>query len=381
MIDAKTTREMFAFARASNQAKGIRDMLALARSELAITPDMMDRDPMLLNVQNGTIDLRTGKLREHRREDYITKVAPVEFDSAAGCPTWMEFIRTIFKGDQNLISFVRRALGYSLTGDVSEDALFICYGKGANGKTTLMNVVHGILGDYSLFASGDLLMVHRGDSHPTVLCDLFNRRAVFCVETGDGQRLNEALVKRLTGREPITARRMREDYWTFGPTHKLWLASNYRPSVRGTDHAIWRRINLVPFDATIPKHEQDEHLTEKLLAESSGILNWILCGLAEWRADGLGNSAAVEAATREYRDVNDLVSQFVEDTCEVDPNAKITVAQLYEHFKIWCEQNGERAMAKNRLSEILGVRFEGGKGSKGVRIWKGLGLKHVANEK
>ena len=254
--------------------------LSHAQSEpgVPILPDDLDRDPMLMNVQNGTIDLRTGRLLPHNRDDLITKIAPVSYDPAAQCPLWMRFLDRIMAGDQALIGYLQRVVGYCLTGDVREQLLWFLHGSGANGKSTFLRVLLDILGDYAIQAVSELLMVKAHESHPTERADLFGRRLVCTIETEEGKRMAEALMKQLTGGDKIKARKLYQDFFAFNPTHKILLAANHKPIFRGTDHAVWRRIKLVPFAVTIPETERDKALPEKLKRELPGILAWAVAG-------------------------------------------------------------------------------------------------------
>ena len=253
-------------------------MLASAQAieGIPVRPEDLDRDPWLLNVRNGTIDLRTGKRRPHAREDLITRGIDVDYDPAAVCPTWDRFIREVFASEAETIAFVQRAVGYSITGDVREHAFFIAYGAGSNGKSTLLDAIHGLLGAYAGRVPAELLMARRGEHHPTERATLYGKRFVSSSETGEGRWLAEGLVKSLTGGDPIECRRMREDFWEFRPTHKLWLATNHKPQIRGTDHAIWRRIHLIPFGVTFHEPEtkknpqKDPTLPGRLRQDSPG---------------------------------------------------------------------------------------------------------------
>jgi len=287
---AKRLAEMIRFAKATGGAHGIEALLKLARSEpgIPILPDALDSDPWSLNCLNGTLDLRTTELRPHRREDLLTKLCPVAYDPKADCPLWLGFLREIMGGEEDLLRYLRRAVGMSITGMVLDHVLLFLYGTGANGKSTFLGTMQELIGpDYAIKATTDLLMVRKGEAHPTERADLHGKRFVSCVEAGEGRRLAEALVKELTGGDRVRARRMREDFWEFSPSHKIWLAANHKPVVRGTDHAIWRRIKLVPFTVTIPDHQQDRDLPNKLKGELSGILNWAVMGCTEWQAEGL----------------------------------------------------------------------------------------------
>jgi len=265
----KELRALMKFATATGTARGIEAMHKLARSEpgIPISPDVLDTDPWLLNCQNGTLDLRTGELRPHRREDYLTKLCPVVFDPKADCPQWLDFLREIMAGDDELHRFLRRAVGMSLTGVVRDHALLVCFGTGANGKSTFLGAIQELMGiDYAIKAPPDLLLVKKLEGHPTERADLAGKRFVACIEAGEGRRLAESLVKELTGGDPVRARRMREDFWQFDPTHKVWLAANHKPVIRGTDRGIWRRIKLIPFAARFEdeaQRERDEAAAEE----------------------------------------------------------------------------------------------------------------------
>jgi len=303
-LDQSTLGAMYGFARTSNNVNGVNAMVALARSEpeVPIRVEDLDVDPWLLNVENGTIDLRTGELRDHRRKDFITKLAPVTYNPKATCATWIEFLDTIFASNRELINYMKRLVGYSITGVTEEHILPFLYGTGANGKSTFCELLLKQMGpDYSMKAPPDLLMAKRGESHPTERADLFGKRFVGCIETAAGRKMAEALVKELTGGDRVRARRMREDFWEFAPTHHVWLVSNYKPTVVGTDHGIWRRIKLIPFEVVIPDDEQDKKLSSKLEAELSGILNWAIEGCLEWQRDGMQEPEIVSEATKEYR--------------------------------------------------------------------------------
>ncbi len=361
----------------SESARRINAMLDLARSEpgIPILPEQMDADPWLLNCPNGTLDLRTGTLREHRREDYITKLCPTPYLPAARCPTWERFLAAVFQDEEgepdgDLVLFVQRLLGRCLTGDVTEQILPIFWGGGANGKSTLVNAVLDTLGtDYAMKANADLLMISRGERHPTELAGLFGMRLVVASETHEGRRLNEALVKDLTGGEPIRARRMREDFWEFRPTHKVILLTNHKPKVAGTDEGIWRRLRLVPFQTTfwdpgdpakaaaeLPSDlRQDKRLGVKLAAEREGILGWLVRGCMDWQREGLTLPERVRAATREYRADEDLVVQWIAECCVVGSNHYRTRAwHLYAAFRAWCERGGEDVVGRKTFGLALG---------------------------
>jgi putative DNA primase/helicase len=344
----------------------INAMLESARSEpgIPILPDDMDSDHWLLNCPNGTLDLRTGRLRAHRQEDGITKLCPTEYRPDAPCPTWERFISKVFNGDAELVLFVQRLLGLFLTGDVREHALPVWWGNGSNGKTTLATAFLETVGtDYAMKAPADLLLVARGERHPTELADLFGKRLVVASETADGRRFNESLVKDLTGGEHLRARRMREDFWEFSPTHKVVLFTNYRPQVKGTDDGIWRRLQLVPFEVTFwdPDKAQsgpealraDKALPDKLRAERPGVLRWCVQGCLGWQREGLTSPAKVVQATNDYRAAEDTLQRFIQECCATGAGFRCRACHLYACFRRWCQGGGEEEMSQRRFGDAL----------------------------
>jgi putative DNA primase/helicase len=357
--DDDARRKLVSFERQSEAAARREAMLRLARCEppIPILPDVLDRDPWFLNCPNGTIELKTGALREHRQSDFITKLCPVRFVREANCPIWLSYLDVIFEKHYELIDFIQRFCGYILTGDVSEQVLPIFYGVGANGKSTFVNAILNMLGgDYSIKSPPDFLVRKKQDSHPTEIADLYGKRLIAAIETDEGRRLAESLVKELTGGDRIRARRMREDFWEFAPTHKVILACNHKPEVRGTDHAIWRRIRLVPFKVIIPREKQDKRLPEKLKAELPGILAWCVRGCLDWQRDGLGYPPDVEKATESYRSDQDALGTFLLERCVTGPAFKARAGEIYDAYKRHCETAGEYALTQRRFGAQLSER-------------------------
>jgi len=357
--DDETRDAIVSFARSAESASRRTAMLKLARSEegIPILPDALDRDPWLFNCDNGTIDLRTGELHHHRQNDLITKLSPVAYLADAESPTWQRFLCDIFNDNAELIGFIQRLAGYCLTADVREQVLTIFHGAGANGKSTLLDAIQGALGgDYAMQAPSDMLMARSNDQHPTEKADLFGRRLVVAIETNEGRRLDEALTKSLTGGDRIRARRMREDFWEFPPTHKLILACNHKPEIRGTDHATWRRVRLVPFNVVFDAEHQDKQLPAKLAAEREGILAWAVAGCLEWQRDGLGLPGDVAAATESYRAEQDTVGEFVAQCCEVKPGARVRAGTLYGVYREWAERAGEPVIPQRAFGRRMTER-------------------------
>ncbi len=341
----------------------------------AATADAWDNDPWLLNTASGAVDLRTGEVREHRRNDYITKLATA---SATGkCPTWEAFLRDVTGGDDELRAYLQRMAGYCLTGVTSEHALFFLYGTGGNGKSVFINTLTSILGDYATNAPMETFMESRGDRHPTELAGLRGARFVSAIETEQGRRWNESKIKAITGGDKVSARFMRQDFFDYVPQFKLVIAGNHKPSIRNVDEAMRRRLHLVPFTVTIPKERRDGRLTEKLLAERDGILAWALQGCLEWQRQGLRAPECVVSATEEYFEAEDALGQWMAERCVIDKALRCRVAELYADWREWAEAGGEYVGSVKRFVELLLARkFEKCRFSGGVRGLVGLALRH-----
>jgi putative DNA primase/helicase len=343
---------------ACEKKAALENAITLAKSIPGISVNIGDFDqgPMLLNVLNGTIDLRTGELHPHRREDLITKLAPVTYDPAAACPQWLEFQKTISSSDQELIRFKQRALGHSITGKTNEEVLFIAYGSGANGKSTEMNAIGKILGDYAGIAQFDTFAIKKNEGVRDDIADLAGARFISASEGESRQRLAEGLVKQLTGGDPMKARHLYRDLFTFTPTFKLWLATNHKPIIRGTDHGIWRRIRLVPYTVTIAEEKRDKDLKHKLEQEYGGILNWLLEGCKAWQALGLGMAKAVKTATDTYKADSDVLASFISNRCVTGKAWSTPSKKLYDAYTAWCNDNGDEAFTSNMFGRLLTER-------------------------
>ena len=273
----------------------------------------------------------------------ITKIALVKYDPHAARPNWDQFLIDIFKGDETLINFVQKAVGYSLTGDISEQCLFFCYGTGKNGKTVFLETLKILFGDYAGKAPSEVLMMQRFQSIPSDIAKLKGKRLVITSEIEESRRFAESRIKDITGGDTITARRMYGDWFEFKPTHKLWIYGNHKPVIRGNDTGIWRRIKLIPFSVKISEDQQQPMnvLLEYFRKELSGILNWAIQGFIEYQKQGLPEPDAVKAATGEYRNEMDVIGQFIEECCIVGPNEKVSSKELFDKYIEWCEENKE----------------------------------------
>jgi len=363
---------------AASESSGKRQAtIDLARSEdgVPVQPHELDADPWLLNVANGTLDLRDGTLRPHQCEDLITRLIDVPYDPDATCPRFMDFLDRIFDRDEGLIGYVQRLVGYSMTGSTREQIMAIAYGTGSNGKTTLLGTLRGLLGNYAQEADADSFMERRHEGIREDIADLDGARFVAASETADGKRLSEALVKKMTGGEMLRARRLYENGYTFAPQFTVWLSTNHKPEIRGTEFAIWRRIRLVPFTVTINEAEKDADLPTKLADEYPGILAWAVRGCMDWQRDGLNEPDAVLRATASYREDMDPLAAWFADRCIVQRNILAEHKKLYEDYLAYCDTAGDDPVSSKAFGEKLGERGFEAKRTNNARCRKGLRLR------
>jgi len=366
------------WAQRSESRDRIRAMIDLAASEpgVPIRTEELDQDPWLLTTLNGTVGLRDGKLRGHDPEDLLTRLVPTEFKPDVRSELWERALERVLP-DPEVRAFIQRAVGYSLTGEIGEQVLFLLWGAGANGKTTFIETLLGLLGDFAVKTPAETLLAKRDTGIPNDVAKLRGARFIAAVEAEEGRRLAEARVKELTGGDTVAARFMRGEWFTFRLQGKLWLASNHRPVVRGTDHAMWRRIRLIPFTVTIPEEERDPHLGEKLRAEHVGILSWAVEGCLAWQRDGLCAPEAVRVATDDYRAEQDVLGGFLSESCVVGEAFRVASADLYRAYKAWCDSSGEKPIRQRDLG--LRLRERGFRpdreGKSRERGWLGLGLR------
>jgi P4 family phage/plasmid primase-like protien len=373
-------KNIMAHAMKSQGESGLKSMLWSAQSELPVRVDELDQHDNLFNLQNGTLDLKTLTLHEHRRENKLTKLSPVALDGEAKCPLWLNFLDKILAGDKELIAFIQKAVGYSLTGSTEEQVFFLLHGDGANGKSTFIGTIHSLLGDeYSKATNFKTLLKKNNDGAiPNDLAALVGVRFVSAIEVGEGKQLDETVIKQLTGGDIISARFLRQEYFEFRPRFKLWLAANSEPEIRGVDYAIWRRVLLIPFEVTISEEEKDKTLPEKLKNELSGILTWAVEGLRAWRKEGLKPPEKVILATKKYKEDQDIIADFISARCDTGKTEEffVTAACLTAAYEAW---SGGEAVKPKTLARLLKAR--GYKpGQKKIekmnqKIWLGLRLK------
>jgi putative DNA primase/helicase len=330
-------------------------MLTLAQSEPALADDgsQWDGDNWALGVANGVVDLRTGKLRTGLPSDRITLHTDIAFDPEARCPRWDRFLFEIFDEDLDLISYVQRAVGYSLTGNTSEQCFFCCHGEGANGKTTFLNAVRYAMGAYASNLPFSAFELQARSTIPNDIATIPGRRFITAIETAESAQLNEARIKALTGGDPVTARLLHREFFTFKPTGKFWLAFNHRPQVEDDSHGFWRRVHLIPFTQQFDPNSEPG-LEEQLKAESPGILAWAVRGCLEWQATGLNAPTDVKDATEAYRNASDPIRDFLADRCILDPNGYVSLAILWLEYLDWAIQNGEkRRLTRDQFTRRL----------------------------
>jgi P4 family phage/plasmid primase-like protien len=358
-------------------------MITMAEAEegIPIKPMQLDSDPWLLNCVNGTINLKDGQIQPHTRSNLITKMANVAADPSANCPNWKAFLYRVMDGNQDMIDFLARAIGYTLTGKTSEQCFFLLWGDGQNGKSTFLEIIRLLMGDYAKTASFETFIVRNSETIRNDIAMLRGARYVSASESEKNKQLSEAVVKQLTGEETVTARFLFHENFTFEPEFKIWLGTNYKPHIPGTSHGIWRRIKLIPFNVKIKDEERDKDLKNKLLAELPGILRWATHGCQQWLELGhLGFPKEVQDATDKYRAEQDVLSGFFQERCTINPLAFVTIEALYSDYRHWIEATGERALlSKRRFSTAIEERgFEKRReGSGSPRGWKGIGLAYA----
>ena len=373
--DGQARQAAVSLARRGESAHAIAGVLTLAGTEpgIVVTPDGLDADPFLLNCANGTLDLRTGKLRPHDPLDLLTKMTGAAYDPGATGKAFGRFLEGV-QPDQAMRDYLARLTGHALEGRVVTHILPIHYGGGANGKSTYFGAVDAALGDYAGPADPELLTARTFDAHPTGVADLFGLRLAVMHESDHGRRLAEGTVKRLTGGDRLKARRMREDFWSFTPSHTFAMLTNHKPVISGTDEGIWRRVRLVPWDVVIPEDERDEELGDRLKLELDAVLTYLVDGYRQWRDRGLDDPDQVVKATETYRIESDAVARFIDQRCLTGPNFHVRSSELFAAWSKWCATEGAETGSNKAFTESLQNRgYETRRTNTGA-MWKGLGL-------
>lgn len=343
------TNRMLSF----ESANKLENIEKLAKPELPTRLQDFDTNHMQLCVQNGVIDLKTGNLLKAEPSMMHSKMADVTFDTEARCPRFLKFLDDIFEGDKALVEYIQTVAGYTLTGSTSEQCFFMFLGGGANGKSTLVNILTKLMGEYAVNTPVSTLMASNTNGVGDDLVRLAGARLVTAHESENGQRLAEAKIKSFTGGDEMTGRPLYSVHVSFKPAGKLIITTNNRPEVRGGDDGIWRRIHSVPFNRQFRANEQNRKLMSSLTEELSGILNWAIEGCLKWQSEGLNAPQAVVASSKEYRSEMDTITGFINDECTLAPEARITVSGIYEQYEEWCRSQGSQPQTKIQFGKML----------------------------
>ena len=386
-LEDEHAKALMAHIKKSLSKSSLDAMVRTAQDEpgIPVKPDALDTDAWALNCANGTVDLRTGDRRAHRQEDLLTKCLPIAYDPEAPCPAWLTFLEHIMQGNAELIVFLQRALGYSLTGSTQEQCFFLLHGPTKTGKSTFMHIAKALLGPYGTQAEMSTFLHKDRPEVRNDLADLAGMRLVAAIETDEGKRLAEALIKQLTGgTDTIKARFLFEEYFEYRPQFKVFLATNHKPKVNPSDDAIWERIRLIPFLVQIPKDARDKQLETKLRAELPGILAWAVRGCLAWsQTDSLSEPRAVVQATQGYRDEMDTLAHFLEECCatNIPEVAKVKASVLASAYQTWCKRTGELPLANLALIKALEERgYTRQRGHANQYYWHGFGLINTEDE-
>ncbi|PHC37061.1 DNA primase [Bacillus pseudomycoides] len=353
----------------------IKDLMPLVPGER----EDFDRHKYLFNVENGIVDLKTGKLQPHDREIGLTKITNIAFDENAKCPTWLAFLDQIFLGDQDLVEYMQRLIGYSLTGDISEQIIMFLVGGGSNGKSTFINIIKDLMGEYGKQAKADTFIKKKDTGANNDIARLVGARFVSAIESEEGEKLSESFVKQITGGEPVLARFLRQEYFEFVPEFKVFFTTNHKPVIGGLDEGIWRRVKLIPFNLNLPAHKRDKRLPEKLSLEMPGILNWAIEGCMKWQQGRLKEPKVVAEATGQYKEDMDILAPFLDEVCYIDEPEneaiKIEAKELYNVYDNWCFKAGERSLGNRSFYRMLETKgFGKMKGSKNRTFLTGITL-------
>ena len=371
--DENTWKSIKKHAARSESSGRINAVPTIAQTYLSAKIESFDTQPMLINFQNGTLDLVTGEFGTHNRDHRVTQITNTNYNMDAKRDVWDKFIARVLPSE-DLRNYVQDAIGYSLTGSVAEQCMFILFGTGSNGKSKFTDSIINAFGDYGKSVPSKLMSSGASDQHPTLLTELQWRRFASAQETRENGRLDEEMIKQLSGGDIISAHKMRKDYYDFAPTHKLWLSTNHKPTIRGTDHGIWRRMRMIPFTVTIPDEEKDKHLSDKLALEYDGILAWAVIGAMRWAARGLVLPSEVERATNEYRAEQDTIGQWIEDCVTPIEGMMASKKVVYDSYRQWCDDNGVYSLSQRKLTDRLTERGFSSVRTKATRMWEGISL-------
>lgn len=367
--------------RRSRNNAGKEAMTRELKHNVAVLPEEFDSDDMLFNAQNGYLDLSTGILHEHDINKMFTRISSAEFTDKDDCPRWELFLDQIFDGNKNLIRYIQRAVGYSMTASIREQVMFILFGNGRNGKSVFLDIVAEIMGSYAMGMQASSLMVKQGGSsgHNEDIARLDGARLVTSSEPNEGVRMDEGLIKQLTGGDKVSASFKGGHMFDYTPKYKIWLATNHKPIIRGNDDGIWRRLPLIPFTVQIPLEKVDKSLKEKLMRELPGIFNWAVEGCLMWQKEGLNPPADIQQATMDYRKEMDTIGAFIDECCDVRPGLSIGAKDLYLAYKKWAKDANEHEFTQTTFGKKASDKFEKKRGGNGF-AYQGVDLKKEYRE-
>lgn len=359
----------------SRNNSGKEAMMREIKHNVAVLPEEFDSDDMLFNTQNGYLDLSNGILHEHDISKMFSRISNAEYTDKTDCPRWELFLEQIFDGNKELIHYIQKAVGYSLTASIREQVMFIIFGNGRNGKSVFLDIITEIMGNYAKSMQADSLMVKKGGSngHNEDIARLNGARLVTSSEPNEGVRMDEGLIKQLTGGDMVSASFKGGHVFDYKPKYKLWLATNHKPIIRGNDDGIWRRLPLIPFTVQIPKNKVDKSLKEKLMRELPGIFNWAVEGCLMWQREGLNPPLDIQKATMEYRQEMDVIAGFIDECCIVGPGYSIGATDLFKSYDKWAREMNEHPFSQTQFGKKMNDRFE--KEKKGKVKYLGITLK------
>lgn len=365
------------FVKRSENKTGVRDALEILKTFVPSCADDFDASDYLLNCANGTLDLRKMSIHQPKREDLITKSLPIEWDPNAECPRWKEFLKYVMDGNDEVVEYLQRAAGYSLTGITQEQCFFLCTGHGGNGKGTFINTITRIVGDYGMTTPMSTFIEASGDSIPNDIARMKGARFVSAQEKAANRSFDESKLKTLTGEDPVSARFLRAEFFEYYPKFKIWMSMNGEPTIRGDDDGIWRRIRLIKWNVRLADKGIDKHFQVRLQEEYPGILRWMVEGARDWiQRGGLDEPEDVSRWTNEYRLAEDLIGQWIEDRCVISPDAYEYSSAMYRDFERWATDRNLKPHGQKRWSQRLDKRKGVEKRKTNGRVvFNGIGLR------
>jgi len=375
-LSSDQKQDLIKHANASSSKSRMNAMLDLASLEASVqvNVNLFNKNLWQLNCANGTLNLQTKELQDHQSSDFITKKIATTYNRDAAFPEWDRLLKKAMNNDQEKIDFLQRILGYAITGETSEQCLFIFHGAGANGKSTIIEAFRDLLGEYAMNMSAESLLQSKAMIRNDI-ARLDGARFVSAVEIGMDKKLNESLIKQLTGGDQVTARFLYRENFEFKPEFKLVIAANHKPEIKGVDNGIWRRIYIIPFDVTIPSEEIDKDLPAKLKQDLPGILAWAVQGCYDWQEQGLNPPDSIRSATKDYRAEMDIIGEFIEDFCETKAEQRTSLGDLFTKYQEWSDQACQDALGKKEFGNLMRQKGFSQQKSGDVRYWTGISIK------